>query len=106
MMKELENKHKEILSKFDKSNPKLIPKEMIETMEYINSRDPSKHPPQIRLLCSQLIQDYAVMYKSVEEKEPDHRVFELCKAWLDFQPSNDQMQIDQINHRYALTLRR
>ncbi|ETO21074.1 hypothetical protein RFI_16127 [Reticulomyxa filosa] len=106
MMKELKKKREEILRKFDESKNRSVPKEMIETMSYINSRDPKKHPPSIRLLCSQLIQDYIVMYTNVERCEPDSQIIDFGKNWLDFQSIDTQILIEQISQKYSLAQRR
>jgi len=105
MLYELETKRTEILGKFEQSRNKVIPKEMIETMSYIQERDPTKDPQQIRLLCSQLIQDFIIMQASAYGREPDVQVIKLAKSWLDFEATDAPIKTDQINHRYALSLR-
>ena len=104
---DLETRRQKILNEFEQSNHKKIPDEMDKAMDYIvNDLIPSLYPPSIRLLASQLIQDYAIMFTNIYSTEPDPKVIQLAKDWLDFDCKQDSvLQVEQINHRYALALR-
>lgn len=104
---DLESRRQKILNEFEQSNHKKIPDEMDKAMDYIvNDLIPNLYPPSIRLLASQLIQDYAIMYTNIHSSEPDPKIISLAKEWLDFDCKNDSsLQVEQINHRYALALR-
>jgi len=104
---DLETRRQKILNEFEQSNHKKIPEEMDRAMDYIvNDLVPSLYPPSIRLLASQLIQDFAIMYTNIHSSEPDPKVIQLAKDWLEFDCKNDAiLQVEQINHRYALALR-
>ena len=45
------------------------------------------------------------MYTNIYEKEPESQVIQLAKGWLDFIAEDGSMQVEQINHKYALALR-
>mmetsp|Transcript_14018 Transcript_14018/g.21128 ORF Transcript_14018/g.21128 Transcript_14018/m.21128 type:complete len:526 (-) Transcript_14018:57-1634(-) len=104
---DLERRRQEILNEFERSHHKKIPDEMHRAMDYIvNELVLSQCPPQIRLLASQLIQDYAIMQHNIEACDPDPQIIALAKHWLEFDcGDNTALQIEQINHRYALALR-
>eukprot|EP01084_Bolivina_argentea_P166300 288749_1 len=106
---DLESRRQRILTEFERSNHTKIPDEMDNAMEYIiHDLEPNAYPPSIRLLASQLIQDYAIMYINIHSSEagPDPKVIRLAKQWLDFDCKGDSaLHIEQINHRYALALR-
>eukprot|EP01084_Bolivina_argentea_P043480 80120_1 len=104
---DLESRRQKILNEFEECGHKKIPEEMHKAIDFIvNDLEPSLYPPSIRLLASQLIQDYAIMYTNINTAEPDPAVILLAKEWLDFEcADNNSLKIEQINHRYALALR-
>jgi len=107
LQQDLETRRQKILNEFEQSNHKKIPDEMISAMDYIvNDLQPDLYPPDIRLLASQLIQDYAIMYTNIHSSEPAPKIIALAKEWLSFDCRLDTaLQVEQINHRYALALR-
>lgn len=107
MVRELQKRREDILKQFEESQHKSMPQDMTETMEFIEQLDIEAQPPQIRLLCSQLIQDYTIMYTNVFDSECHPKVVELAKRWLefDYNACDTDTRIEQINHRYALALR-
>jgi len=107
LQQDLETQRQKICNEFERLKHKEIPEEMNKVMDFLlNDQDPASYPPDIRLLASQLIQDYAIMHTNVHKSEPDPQIIAFAKQWLDFDcHSNAALQVEQINHRYALALR-
>lgn len=104
---ELETQRQKICNEFERLKHKEIPEEMNKVMDFLlHDQDPATYPPNIRLLASQLIQDYAIMHTNVHKSEPDPQIIAFAKQWLDFDCRSDAaLSVEQINHRYALALR-
>ena len=69
---------------------------MNKTMDEIYGMNPNQWPENVRLLVSQLIQDFAIMFTNIYETEPEVTITNLAKSWLDFNAEDIHVQLEQV----------